>query len=152
MYEPAPKLKVYGALPGRGSAPQATSVPLTVTVRPVVLEQPQPLTVPLTVKQMAPVVLKFPLWPPVTALQVPPPLLLLPPLDDELLELELLLPPPLEEEELELELLLPPGTTAMPLIFGFWVPVVTLMAIWPPLLAVAVNDLATALFWPPAVA
>ncbi len=52
---------MYGELPGRGSFPQVVAVPFTVTVRPSTLEQPQPLTVPVTVKQVAPVVLKLPL-------------------------------------------------------------------------------------------
>ncbi len=67
---PAPKLNVYGELPGSGSFPQVVAVPLTVTLRPSALEQPQPFTVPVTVKQIAPVVLKLPLCPPLTALQV----------------------------------------------------------------------------------
>ena len=44
----------------------------------------------------------------------------------------------------------PPGLMLMPLIFGFSVPEVNWITIWPFELAVAVNDRAMALFWPPA--
>ncbi len=94
---------MYGALPGSGSFPQVVAVPFTETVRPSALEQPQPLMVPATVKQLAPVVSKFPLWPPLTALQVPPPLEL--PLEElePLLDEELELPPDDDEDELPLD-------------------------------------------------
>ncbi len=171
---------MYGEPPGSGSFPQVVAVPLTDTVRPSALEQPQPLIVPLTVKQAAPVVPKLPLWPPLTALQVPLPLE--PPLEDELeLELEdddeLELPPELEllledeeleDEELELEdeldpedeLELPldeeqqPPPTAIPFTLGLSGPPPLVKAITscPSALVVALNVRATAFLAPPAAA